>query len=131
MANLTDSFQFADWKTEKHVPVIECAESVRKGEVFPITVTIGKEVVHPNTTAHHIRWIDVYFHPENEKYPIQIAKVNFTAHGASTEGADTSTVYTHHTAVINLKTDKPGTIHASSYCNIHGLWQSSKKISIK
>lgn len=131
MTKLTDLFQSADWKAEKHVPVIECADSVGKGELVPVTVTIGKEIAHPNTTAHHIRWIDVYFHPENEKYAVQIAKVNFSAHGSSIEGADTGSIYTHHTAVINMKTDKPGTIHAASYCNIHGLWQNSKQISIK
>ncbi|MFA5014628.1 MAG: desulfoferrodoxin family protein [Actinomycetota bacterium] len=29
-----------------------------------------------------------------------------------------------------FKTEKPGTLLASSYCNIHGLWQSSKRLDI-
>ena len=68
--------------------------------------------------------------PDGEKYPYQIGRAEFTAHGASAEGPDTSTVYTHHEATVSFKTSKPGTIMASSYCNIHGLWNSSKKLSV-
>jgi superoxide reductase len=130
MTEMKDSFQSADWKAEKHVPVIEAPEAVKKGEFFRFTVTIGKEIAHPNKTEHHIRWIDVYFQPEGEKYPYHVGKSEFNAHGESVKGPDTSTVYTHHEAALSFKTDKPGTIMASSYCNIHGLWQSSKGIKV-
>jgi len=40
-------------------------------------------------------------------------------------------VYTHPCAVTSLKIDKPGTLLAASYCNIHGLWESSREIKIK
>ena len=124
MAEFKELFQDADWKQEKHVPVIELPAQVNKGEVFPVKVTIGKEVAHPNTTAHHISWIDVYFQPEGAKHPVHVGKAEFSAHGASAEGPDTSTVYTHHEAVLSLKTEKPGTVYAASFCNIHGLWES-------
>ncbi|MDP3790162.1 MAG: class II SORL domain-containing protein [Candidatus Omnitrophota bacterium] len=130
MADFKDLFQNADWKTEKHVPVIECGDKVKKGELFRITVNVGKEIAHPNKTEHHIRWITVYFQPQGEKFPYQIGRAEFTAHGESAEGPDTSTVYTHHETVFTFKTDKPGTIYASSYCNIHGLWQSAKEITL-
>jgi superoxide reductase len=130
MAELKDLYQAGDWKKEKHVPVIESPDRVNKGEFFKVTVTLGKEIAHPNTTAHHIAWIDVYFQPDGGKFPYQVGKAEFTAHGASAEGADTSTVYTHHEATFNLKTDKPGTIFAASYCNIHGLWQNSRKLEV-
>lgn len=129
MANLKDLFQGADWKTEKHIPVIEAADKVKKSSFFKITVTVGKEISHPNRTEHHIRWIGVYFHPQGEKFPYQIAKAEFSAHGESVQGPDTSTVYTHPEVTLNFKTDKSGTIYASSYCNIHGLWQNSKDIT--
>ncbi len=130
MADFKDLLQAADWKTEKHVPVIECGDKVKKGELFRIIVNVGKEIAHPNKTEHHIRWIAVYFQPQGEKFPYQIGKAEFTAHGESAQGPDTSTVYTHHEAVFIFKTDKPGTIYASSYCNIHGLWQNSKEIAL-
>jgi len=131
MADFKDLFQTADWKTEKHVPVIEAPDAVTKGETFQVRVSVGKEVAHPNKTEHHIRWIAVWFHPEGSKFPYQIGRADFTAHGESVDGPDTSSVYTHHEAALSFKTDKPGIIFATSLCNIHGLWQSSKRLSVK
>lgn len=131
MADIKELFKSADWKTEKHVPVIDVPDKVKKGEFFKITVTVGKEIAHPNTTEHHIRWLGVYFLPKGEKHPYQIGKCEFNAHGESTDGPNTSTVYTHHEGTLSFKTDKPGTIFASSYCNIHGLWQSSKELELE
>ncbi|HEQ71337.1 MAG TPA: Neelaredoxin [Spirochaetia bacterium] len=130
MASYSSLFQTSDWKTEKHVPVIECADTAKKGELFSVTVSIGKEVAHPNTAAHHIGWVSLAFQPDNEKYPIEIGRADFSAHGASAQGPDTSTVYTHHSATFTLKSEKPGTLFAASYCNIHGLWQNEKKIAV-
>ncbi len=130
MADLKELFQSADWKTEKHVPVIEVPDSVKKAEFFKVTVSVGKAVPHPNKTEHHISWIEVYFHPLGEKFPYRIGKAEFSAHGASVNGADTSTVYTHPEVEVSFKTDKPGIIYASSYCNIHGLWQGSREFKI-
>lgn len=130
MAGISELYQSADWKSEKHVPVIDAPEKVEKGALIPVTVTIGKQVAHPNKTEHHIRWISVYFQPQGSKFPYEIGRAEFTAHGASTEGADTSGVYTHHQASLSFKSEKPGMIFASSYCNIHGLWQSSKEIAV-
>ena len=122
--------QSADWKTEKHVPVIECPDTVQAGEMFEAKVGIGKEIAHPNTTEHHIRWISVYFHPDGEKFPYQIGHFEFTAHGESVEGPDKSSVYTHHDISLSMKTGKPGIIYATALCNIHGLWGSEKEIMI-
>jgi superoxide reductase len=130
MPKLKELYQDADFKTEKHVPVIDAPDEVKKGVLFKVNVTVGKEIAHPNKTEHHIRWIEVYFQPKGEKFPIQIGRAEFNAHGESTQGPDTSAVYTNHEAVLSFKTDNPGTIYASSYCNIHGLWQNSKELKI-
>jgi superoxide reductase len=108
MKKFGDVFQSADWKTEKHVPIIDCPESVIKGEFFDIKVTIGKEVAHPNTTDHHMRWIQVFFHPRYEKFTYHLANCEFTAHGEAVEGADKGAAYTHHSATITVKLNKPG-----------------------
>lgn len=131
MAELNELFQSADWKKEKHVPVIEASDSVKKGEPFKVTATVGKEIAHPNTTAHHIRWITLFFLPDGEKFPYQIGRFDFDAHGESTVGPDTSTVYAHPEITCTMKTDKPGMILASSYCNIHGLWSGARKVEVK
>jgi superoxide reductase len=130
MTRIGDLVQEADWKLEKHVPVIDSPDAVAADELFTVTVGIGKEIAHPNTTEHHIPWISLFFHPEGEKFPYHIGHFEFKAHGASASGPNTSTVYTHHQVATTLKTSKPGTLIALSLCNIHGLWQSSKAIQL-
>lgn len=124
-------YQTADWKTEKHVPVIECPDAVNAGEVFDVTISLGKEVAHPNTTEHHIEWIQLYFKPDGDKFCYEVGNFEFMAHGATVQGPNTGSVYTHHRVTAALKLDKPGTLHATSLCNIHGLWEYSKPVSVK
>jgi superoxide reductase len=130
MKKIGDLYQTADWKKEKHVPVIDCPDTVNADELFDVTVSIGAEVDHPNTTEHHIRWIRLYFKPEGDKFAYEIGNFAFSAHGESAEGPDSGPVYTHHTATTRLKTKKPGTLHATSFCNIHGLWENAKAVEL-
>ena len=131
MKKIGDLVQEADWKAEKHVPVIEYADAVKADELFEVKISIGKEIAHPNTTEHHISWVSLFFHPDGEKFPYQIGRYEFSAHGASVQGPNTSSVYTHHAATTWMKTSKAGTLIAVSYCDIHGLWQSSKEIKLE
>jgi len=131
MADLKDLFQGADWKTEKHVPVIEAPEKIKKGEFSKIVVSVGKQIAHPNTTEHHIRWIEVYFLADGEKFPYQIGRFEFSSHGESAAGPNMSTIFTHPEVTISFKTDKSGTILVSSYCNIHGLWKNAQELKLE
>jgi len=131
VGTLSEHIQQADWKSEKHAPVIECDDKVAAGEMFEVEVSVGKEIPHPNTTEHHIRWISLFFHPKGEKFSYQIGHYEFSAHGESAQGANEGPVYSHPVVKAMMKTDKPGTFHALSLCNIHGLWESSKEISLK
>jgi superoxide reductase len=131
MPELKEMVQSADWQKEKHVPVIECPDTVKAGEFFDVKVTLGKAVAHPNTTEHHIRFISLYFVPEGGKLAMQIGHFEFSAHGESTAGPNEGSVYTNHTATASMKTGKDGTLQALGYCNIHGLWQSSKDVKVK
>ncbi len=128
---MKELFQTADWKSEKHAPVITVRESAEKGEILDIELSVGKEIPHPNTTEHHISWIELYFHPEGEKFPYALGKFEFSCHGASVQGPDSSTVYTHPKVVCSMKTEKSGSIHAMAYCNIHGLWSSVAELKVK
>jgi superoxide reductase len=131
MVEIKDLFQDADWKKEKHAPVIEAQDKIKKGDAVIVKASVGKEIPHPNTTAHHISWIEIYFLPSGERFPLEIGRFEFVSHGESAQGPDTSTIFTAPEAVLKFKTDKSGTILASSYCNIHGLWQSSKDIIVE
>lgn len=127
---LSDQLQTADWKAEKHVPVIECADSVKADEVFSVVLSVGKEVSHPNTTEHHIRWISLFFKPEGGKFTYEVGHFEFNAHGESVDGPDQGPVYTHHAVTAMLKVKEPGTLYAVSLCNIHGLWESAQDITV-
>lgn len=129
--SIKEMYQSADWKSEKHVPVIEGPDKVKKGEWVRLKLSVGKEIPHPNKTDHFISWIHVHFLPQGEKFPYEIAAMEFSAHGASIKGPDTSSVYTHPEVIAVFKTDKPGTVMATAYCNIHGLWESSKDLMVE
>ena len=122
--------QTADWKSEKHVPVIECPDKVKMGEWAKVTITVGKDIPHPNTTEHHIRWIRAYFVPDGEKFAVDLGNFEFNAHGESVKGANQGPAYTHSAATFHFKTSAKGTLNVVSYCNIHGLWESSKQVEL-
>ena len=120
--------QTADWKTEKHVPVIDI-KGVKDG-VAVVKVTVGKEIAHPNTTNHHIKWMDLFLWPEGEKFPVEIGYCTFDHHGESAQGPDSSGIYSEPVAKFVFKTEKSGTLMATSYCNIHGLWKSEANLKL-
>jgi superoxide reductase len=121
--SIGEKLQRDDWKKEKHVPMIDAPEKTSADEWTKVKVTVGKEIEHPNTIEHHIRWIRVYFVPENSKFAYDLGNWEFASHG---EGP----VHTQSLVKFGVKIKESGTINAVSYCNIHGLWESSKKISV-
>lgn len=120
-----------DFKREKHVPVIEILSKAKKGEPFEVKVTVGKEIPHPNTTEHHIKWIKLFFHPEGDPYVYEVGNYEFNVHGEHVQGPNTGAVYAEPVIVTLLKLNKPGTLLALSYCNIHGLWESSVEVVLE
>jgi len=130
MSSLGDHLQKADWKAEKHVPVIELPESVKKGESVQVRLSVGAGIPHPHTTEHHIRYIKLFFKPEGEKYLLQLGSYLFEAHGESVAGANQGSAKAEPvvTAVVTL--EKPGQLLALSYCNIHGLWENSLEVAL-
>ncbi len=122
--------QTGDWKAEKHVPAIEAPDTVAAGELFDVTVTLGKAANHPNTVEHHIRYIRLFFKPDDDKFLYNVGNCEFAAHGESAAGANEGPVHCHHGATFQMTVDKPGTLHAVSYCNIHGLWEAKRRIDL-
>jgi superoxide reductase len=130
MASLGERLQQADWKKEKHVPLIEAPMTVTAGEAFEIKLSVGKEIPHPNTTEHHITWISLYFQPKDAKFPHQVARFEFSGHGESIAGANQGPVYTQPATATTVKLNTSGTLFAVAMCNIHGLWESSQDIQV-
>ena len=61
----------------KHTPKIKAPKTVRAGEWFPVTISIGHKKQHPSWVEHHVRWISLeadgveinraYLHPVMSK----------------------------------------------------------------
>jgi superoxide reductase len=122
-------FKSDDWKTEKHAPVIEVEGSVLKNAFFTVKVSVGREVEHPNSVEHHIRWIQLYFLPEGQEIPVHVGTYDFASHGENGE-ADEG-IFAHPCIATSMRIDRGGRLLASSYCNIHGLWQTAREIEVE
>lgn len=128
---ISEKIKTADWKNEKHVPVIECPDKVKPGQWVDVQVGLSKAMEHPNTTEHHIRWIKTYFSPDGDAFTYDLGAFTFNAHGEHVSGANEGPVYTRDHAAFQFKTSKSGTLHAIAYCNIHGLWESEKRVEVE
>ncbi|HSW35295.1 MAG TPA: class II SORL domain-containing protein [Candidatus Limnocylindrales bacterium] len=131
MSILGDHIKSADWKAEKHVPVIEVSGLAKKGEPLEVRLSVGAEISHPHTTEHHIRFIKLFFQPENEKFIVHLGTYQFEAHGESVEGANAGSAKCEPKVSTTITLGKPGLLVALSYCNIHGLWDNSWKVEME
>jgi superoxide reductase len=127
--SINDSLKTADFKTEKHAPVIEIPEKISNDTSFTVTVSVGKEITHPNTTEHFIDWISLYFKPSDSQNVINLGRVDFSAHGESASGANKGPAYTEPAASFVIKLKEEGKLIAISYCNIHGLWENEIEVT--
>lgn len=104
---------------EKHVPYIEVPDTVKKGEFFEVTVVVGKEVPHPNTIEHHIKWIQIFAVIEGRPYnPVHVATF------------DLGPTYGDPTVTFRMKLEASAKIFALEYCNIHGVWENYKEVKV-
>ena len=96
---------------KKHVPVIKAPDAVKAEEPFEVTV----EVPHAMEEKHHIQWIELY------------SRGNFLAR------IDLTPVFTKAQATV-IVVRGPGhgktTLRAISRCNLHGLWEGIREITV-
>ena len=130
MKRLNEFVKADDWKNEKHVPAIEAPATAKAGDWVEISVTVGKDIPHPNTTEHHMSWIALHFVPAGAKLSYAQGRFEFSAHGQSAKGANEGPVYTDSRVTVRVRLLTSGTIYATTYCNIHGLWESSQNITL-
>ena len=127
--SLSSTVKTADWKAEKHVPVIAAPAVAKAGEPFDVEIDVGKEIPHPNTAQHHIVWIALHFVPDGSTTSIELGRADFSAHGASmseTPGPAATAPSTRFRVALAV----PGVLHATAYCNLHGLWTSAEQIAV-
>ncbi len=94
-----------------HVPQLKAPDTVKAGEPFEVGIIVGKNL-HEMVPVHYIDWIDLYA-GEIFLYKI-ILTPNFTQ--------PISTV------TLTLKTST--TLKAIEHCNVHGLWEGTKRITV-
>ena len=128
---LAEFVKSADFKTEKHVPVITAPDTVKAGEKVQIGLEVGKDIAHPNTTEHHISWIKLYYVQEGTTLPYEVARLEFNVHGGAVAGANEGPVFAEAAGTVTATFKKSGKLIATSYCNIHGLWESEKTITVE
>ncbi len=100
---------------KKHTPVISAPEQLKAGEATTVTVEIGKLLAHPNEPGHFIEWIDLY-----ANY-VFLARLSLTA------------VTTRPTlkAEVAIPHGLPKvTLRAFARCNVHGVWEAVKEVSV-
>ncbi|MHB0915499.1 MAG: class II SORL domain-containing protein [Thermoleophilia bacterium] len=98
---------------KKHVPVIDCPDTVTPGEPFEVTIKVG-ELPHVMEEGHHIQWLEVYF------------SSNFYAR------IDLTPAFTVPEVTLKLvrhSAHKTGTMRVIERCNIHGQWETTKEIT--
>lgn len=95
---------------EKHVPVIETEPCCEGG--LKVTVTVGKEVAHPNLVEHHIGWIQLYGVKENGQLVHLIT-------------SDLEPVQSSPCVSLCIRTEGLKSLVALEYCNLHGVWENS------
>ena len=98
---------------KKHLPVIDAPDKASAGETIQVSVEVGKLLAHPNEPTHHIEFIDLY---EDEVY---LTRADFTG----------GKVNPQVTFEVMLK--KGGRLRAFCSCNLHGVWEGDKLISIE
>ena len=124
-----DYIKSGDFATEKHVPVIETVDTVKAGETFHVTLSVGKDIAHPNTVEHHIEWIKLYFVAEGTQLPFEVGEISFNVHGDGAT-ANAGPVHAISEGSLAVSLNNSGKLIAVSYCIIHGLWESEKAITV-
>ncbi|MBD3164647.1 superoxide reductase [Candidatus Woesearchaeota archaeon] len=98
---------------KKHLPVIECPDTVKKAEPFEVAINTGKLLKHPNENTHYIQWAELFADD------LFISKVDFIP------------VIGHPKVTLTISLDKSRTLKARERCNLHGIWEYSKDIKVE
>jgi len=97
---------------QKHTPKIVAPESVKRGEWFTVTVSVGAGGQHPSLSEHFVRYIALY------KDTVEIARVYLHP------------VYSLPTVTLTIALDEGGLLRAVEEPTHSAAWETSKKIDV-
>ena len=106
-ANMTDMMR-------KHTPVIDAPDKVKSAEPFAVKVKVGgiDGVGHPNVLGHWINWVALYAGDR------LLARVEFAPAVSQPQ------------ATLNIALEESTTLRVAAFCNMHGVWQSTKRVNV-
>jgi len=99
---------------KKHTPVIDAPVKAKKDEPFEVKIEVGKLLAHPNEAGHFIEWIEFY------------CGNTFLGRTSLSGGAS----YPASTFKVQLS-HAHGPLKVWAKCNLHGLWESIKDITVE
>jgi superoxide reductase len=97
----------------KHSPKIEAPDSVKRGEWFTVTVSVGAGSVHPSLQEHFVRYIALY------KDSLEISRVYLHP------------VYSAPKVTFTIALDEGGSLRALAEPTHSAAWESSKPITVR
>jgi superoxide reductase len=101
---------------EIHVPRITVDKGHREGKDI-VRVVVGHEAPHPNTSEHHIAWIELYGVKKDNNQVLNLGRAAWAP------------VYSNPNVRFQInQIEAFKSFHAVAYCNIHGLWESSLEV---
>ena len=96
----------------KHSPKIEAPDSVRRGEWFKVTVTVGAGSLHPSLLEHFVRYIALY------KDTVEISRVYLHP------------VYSAPIVTFTIALDEGGALRAVAEPTHSAAWEASKRVRV-
>src|SRR6185503_12978502 len=96
----------------KHTPKVVAPDSVKRGQWFDVTVTVGAGGEHPSLSEHHVRYIALY------KDTAEIARVYLHP------------VFSFPKVTFTIALDESGVLRALAEPTHSAAWEASKKISV-
>ena len=96
----------------KHSPKIAAPDSVKRGEWFNVTVSVGAGGSHPSLQEHFVRYIALY------KDSVEIARVYLHP------------VYSSPTVTLTVALDEGGMLRAVEEPTHSAGWEATKKIEV-
>ena len=96
----------------KHSPKIIAPDSVKRGEWFDVTISVGAGGQHPSLSEHSIRYIALY------KDTAEIARVYLHP------------IYSQPKVTFTIALDEGGSLRALAEPNHSAAWEVTKKIDV-
>lgn len=106
-----------------HIPIIKCSKVGNSDDIFDISVTVPDAGLSASDD-HHILWIQLYFQNTRDEELISIGKWEYMAFGKDMP-------FIQPEALGRIQFNENGTIYALVYCDVHGLWETSKYIELE